>query len=387
MICIPFIKKQTYQNIEIITIKDEKLKGAAWARNRGIEKALGEYIFFCDNDIELRPNAISELYLALKDSKYAWAFGKFYINRVLYNQNRSNIIPVNNFSWFRYFYNISTMSLVRSSAKPFFDEYFKRYDDYDLWLTLDKSGHKGLFVDTILFSTVIKQGNISSGNDEVYWMDKLRSKHCKDRGKIADIIIPHHNRHDHLKNCLEHLDNKLFNIIIVSGGSFAENCNKGAKLATTNNLIFLNDDTIPDVNRLQEMIEADGDMVGIAQVMPKYGDVIFYGIGYRKNNIGMIQAGLSRKIEDTSIPSGYCFLFRKSAWKKLGGLNEDFKNGGEDQDIGFRAIESGMKISYIRLPMIHYESQSEGRFSYGRDNELLIKKLWPDDKLIKLLKL
>jgi len=46
--------------------------------------------------------------------------------------------------------------------------------------------------------------------------------------KIADIIIPHHNRHDLLKNTLDKLPNDIFNIIIVSGGTFAENCNKGA---------------------------------------------------------------------------------------------------------------------------------------------------------------
>lgn len=280
------------------------------------------------------------------------------------------------------------MSLVRASINPLFDEEMLRYDDYDLWLTLDKAGHKGLFVNQILFSTSIKPGDISAGDrsNSEYWLGKLKDKHLK-MGKIADIVIPHHNRHDHLKNCLDKLDNTLFNIIIVSGGSFAENCNKGAKIATTDNIIFLNDDTIPDNDILTEMVETKGDIIGLAQTMPKHNGLIFYGIGYRKNQVGILQAGLSRKLEDSHIPSGFCFLVRKKAWKTLNGLDERFRNGGEDQDFGFKALDKGFKINYVTKPIIHYESQSEGRFRYGRDNEILIKKLWPDEKLIKLLKL
>ena len=83
--------------------------------------------------------------------------------------------------------------------------------------------------------------------------------------KIADIVIPHHDRHDHLKDCLDCIDNSLFNIIIVSGGTFAHNCNKGAKLAETNKLIFLNDDTIPTNEVLMELAESEYDITGIAQ--------------------------------------------------------------------------------------------------------------------------
>lgn len=326
--------------------------------------------------------------MALKDTKYDWAFGKFYINNVLFNQYKSQDVPKGDLGRFNYFHGISIMSLVRASANPIFDEDLLRYDDYDLWLTLDKNGHKGLFVDKILFSTSIKKGDISDGDDENrdYWMTKLKDKHLI-RKRIADIIIPHHNRHDHLKNCLERLDNSLFNIIIVSGGSFAENCNKGAKIATTDNLIFLNDDTLPDNDILQEMVETDGDVIGLAQTMPKNKDLIFYGIGYYKNQTGLLHARLARNPEDSHIPSGFCFLVRKRIWKEMNGLDERFRNGGEDQDFGFRAIDKGYKINYVNKPIVHYQSQSEGRFRYGRDNELLRKQIWPDNKIICLLKL
>ena len=76
-------------------------------------------------------------------------------------------------------------------------------------------------------------------------IEKKRSYDIK--GKIADIIIPHHNRHDLLKNTLDAIPLDIFNIFIVAGGSFARNCNLGAKLAQTDNLIFMNDDIEPDI--------------------------------------------------------------------------------------------------------------------------------------------
>ncbi len=91
--------------------------------------------------------------------------------------------------------------------------------------------------------------------------------------KIADIIIPHHNRHDLLKITLEHIPNDIFNIIIVSGGTFAINNNKAAKIATTDRLIFcFKGDTL---------IETESGGKNIKDVLA--GDVVKTHLGrYRK---------------------------------------------------------------------------------------------------------
>ena len=104
-----------------------------------------------------------------------------------------------------------------------------------------------------------KQPRSQKSVDNVALIERKR----RTTGKVADIIIPHHNRHDMLKECLESLDNDIFNIIIVSGGTFAENCNKGAKIATTDNLIFLNDDVIVREGVLEEMVKRKEDIVGV----------------------------------------------------------------------------------------------------------------------------
>lgn len=207
------------------------------------------------------------------------------------------------------------------------------------------------------------------------------------RDRIADIIIPHHNRHDHLHECLNHLPNDIFNIIIVSGGSFAHNCNKGAQLATTDNIIILNDDTIPDPEMFIAACKKPEDIVGFSQIIPSMGDEALHGIGFHVEN-GKWKAALTSDRDTIKIPSGFAFRVKRKAWEELGGFDEDFYNGGEDSDLFFRAIDKGYSMSIAQLsPIVHKHSQSDGRLTFSLENQKLLDKKWPNDKVIKLLNL
>jgi len=206
---------------------------------------------------------------------------------------------------------------------------------------------------------------------------------------IADIVIPHHNRHDHLKNCLDRLPNYIFNIIIVSGGSFAHNCNKGARLAETDTIIFLNDDTIPDPNILIKAVETKGDIIGLAQTIPSDGDKIFYGVDIFLDTAR--QNGWTAKmIEDKTkvdFPFGFAFVVRRNVWEELGGFDEQFYNGGEDSDFFFRAMEAGKQIALTSEPIVHLHSQSDGRLTFSQKNQEILDKKYPLERLNKLFKL
>jgi GT2 family glycosyltransferase len=377
---LPSLKGQTYKNIQIIEIIDRELKGASWARNEGLKQAKGEYIFFCDNDLELESDCLENLYNTLKNNPWAkWAFGRFMIDGREFNRNKGEVpIKKGSKEHVEYFHGISTMSLIDAKAKPRFDEALKRYDDWDLWITLDTAGHKPVFCDKLLFKTVNRPHGISSGNNVEESKAKLYAKHIKT--KIADIVIPHHNRHAYLKKVLELIPNTIFNIIVVSGGSFAENCNKGARIAQTDNIIFLNDDTEPDVEVLKKMIADSSDITGVAQFVPDRNQT-FYGIGYR----GEAMVYLAKEGESVHSPSGYCFKVKRQAWELLGGLDEIFCNGAEDVDFFLKAIENGLSIGYVRQSMIHYLSKSEGRFDHANKNQRVFNKRWPAAKIMNLI--
>lgn len=89
--CMKSIREQTYENWEIIIVDDgseegdaqwldtyiapqvrvvhQKNAGVSAARNRGIQEASGEWIYFCDPDDIMMPNELDELYSIAKESK------------------------------------------------------------------------------------------------------------------------------------------------------------------------------------------------------------------------------------------------------------------------------------------------------------------------------
>jgi len=374
---LPSIKRQTYPNIEVINIIDKNLKGQAWARNQGIKKAKGEYIFCCDNDIELRPDCLMNLYKTLQEYKWAgWSFGRFSIDGIEYNKNK-NDPPENKYcaQFIDYFHGVSTMSLIRAECKPMFDEKMRRLEDWDLWVRLERAGHESIFCDKMLFETKSRPGGVSCGNDLEKWRKFLYSKRPE---KIADIIIPHHNRHDLLVKCLEKIDNKKFNITIECGGSFARNCNKGARGAETENLIFLNDDTLPDEYVLIKMATNPTDITGIAQNIPENGK--FYGI--KMDRLSM-KRELATTPEKVFMPSGFCFKVKTKVWKKLGGFDEKYINGAEDIDFFLRAMEKKMSFGYLTEGFTHLLSQSDGRFDHAQKNDEIVDEKWKN-KIKKL---
>jgi GT2 family glycosyltransferase len=387
------LAKQTYKNLEVIIEYDYKKQGASTMRNRGWDKASGKYVFFCDNDLDIEPDAIECLYKEMIRKKAQWVFGKFYIDGMIFNEGR-NVAEIpkdqDTEEFIQWFHGIGTGCLMDASIKLRYEEWLGRFEDWDLWIRVYKSGITPVFLNKVIFKTVNRPQGISMKNNMQHFLTKLYWKHglskLAERKKIADIIIPHCERHDRLKECLECLAPDLFNIIVVSGGSFAENCNKGAKIATTDNLIFLNDDTIPQEEALVEMVENSADLVGVHQISPKHQGIIFTGIFYELRD-GVLRPGLSRGNDPIHIPSGFCFRVKKNVWEKLGGLDESFKNGAEDQDFGFRALEAGFTVGIVDKPIKHYLSESETRFKYANENRKLFDEKWPKEKIIKLLNL
>ncbi len=198
--------------------------------------------------------------------------------------------------------------------------------------------------------------------------------------KIADIIIPHHDRHDLLNTLLKGINSERYNIIIVSGGSFAENCNKGAKIAETDNLIFMNDDVEITDKQLYEFTEAikNDNLVGSTQIA---NGRFIKGIILYQDEEDNIRPLLDK--DDALIPSGFLLGIEKSNWEKLNGFDTRFINGSEDVDLGLRALESGLRVDIVDLKVKHKESQSTGRFDKCKENEALLCSIWSNREIAR----
>lgn len=179
------INKQSYRDFEIIIVNDgssdnpeslfidyirkkdldchfvflnQENKGAPAARNRGRREAKGEYLFFCDADAILLPNALETMWSALEQHwSFSYAYSSFRWGRKLFS-----VGPFDPERLMKGPY-IHTMSLIRASDFPAsgWDENIKKLQDWDLWLTMLEEGRSGFFIPEVLFS-VSPGGTIST---------------------------------------------------------------------------------------------------------------------------------------------------------------------------------------------------------------------------------
>jgi glycosyltransferase involved in cell wall biosynthesis len=141
-----------------ITYIAQNNEGAPSARMRGFGASTGALVLFCDADVLLARNALEKLEQALDlnpgasyaYSSFAWGTKKFSSRPF-----DARELQKGNF--------IHTTALIRREHFPGFDIDLKRFQDWDLWLTMFEQGHIGVFVNEELFSVTQERGrkNIS----------------------------------------------------------------------------------------------------------------------------------------------------------------------------------------------------------------------------------
>lgn len=153
---IESLASQTFQDFSIIVSYDEN-KGAQYARNKGFKKVNTEFVLFSDNDIEWKPEALEILLKTLQNNpEKSYAYCGYEMEGLIQCNVEfdENILKQMNY--------ISTMSLIRTSDFPGFDEEIKRFQDWDLWLNMLSRSKTGVYCGKILFST--KPSGITKGD-------------------------------------------------------------------------------------------------------------------------------------------------------------------------------------------------------------------------------
>lgn len=161
---------QTFQNFEIIVCIDKDNKGANYARNEAVKRAMGLYVLFSDNDINWHSNALQLLYDNIKfnDVCYGYFFhGSKVCGRSQYSYE---LLKQKNF--------ITMNSLVNRNVLLELDENLQRHQDWDLWLRMAKNGARFQFIDKCLFTTPLRTG-ISNGGSITFEesVNIIKNKH------------------------------------------------------------------------------------------------------------------------------------------------------------------------------------------------------------------
>ena len=196
--CLDSVFNQTYDNLEVIVVDDgstddvllaltncknkltilhQENRGAPAARNYGFKISTGELLIFLDADIILRPDALEKMYLALKaDTEASFAYSSF-----RFGWKKFKLWPFDYEKLKRMPY-IHTSALIRRQAFPGFDESLKKFQDWDLFLTIAGRGGKGTFISEVLFRA-ISGGTMSSWFPKIFFKLPFKTK------KIQEQIV------------------------------------------------------------------------------------------------------------------------------------------------------------------------------------------------------
>lgn len=132
-------------------------RGAPAARNKGAEMTSAPFLLFLDADVELEPGALEKFAAALKASpEAAFAYANFRWGWKKFTGQPWDVAVLKRLNF------IHTTSLVRREAFPGFDATLKKFQDWDLWLTMAERGSKGVWIDECLFTVKPRASGISS---------------------------------------------------------------------------------------------------------------------------------------------------------------------------------------------------------------------------------
>ena len=159
---------QTVEDIEIIVVNDgsaddtervlapyknrivysvQENKGCQVARNVGLSMAQGDYCMVCDADIIMKPDMLKKM-SAILDAhlEVAFVYSSFFWGWKLFPSFPFDPERLKKMNY------INTASLVRREVYPLFDVSLKKFQDWDIWLTLAERGYRGYCIPEALFS-------------------------------------------------------------------------------------------------------------------------------------------------------------------------------------------------------------------------------------------
>lgn len=172
--CLDSVLNQTLKPSEIIVVNDgstdnilevlkkyeDKIKiinqehrGGNFARNNGFAASSGDFVIFCDADAVMRRDMLEKLCVILEaHPEVSYAYSGFRFGWKSFSSFPFDVGRIRRLNF------VHTTALLRREDFPGFDPAITRFQDWDLWLTMMREGHIGIFVDEELFHVIGAKG-------------------------------------------------------------------------------------------------------------------------------------------------------------------------------------------------------------------------------------
>ena len=132
-------------------------RGAPAARNRGAEMTVSPYLLFLDADVVLGVDSLKRFVEALAAAPdAAFAYSNFIWGWKAFKARQWDVESLKKLNY------IHTTSLIKRGAFPGFDPSLKKFQDWDIWLTMAERGAKGVWIDDYLFVVKPRASGMSS---------------------------------------------------------------------------------------------------------------------------------------------------------------------------------------------------------------------------------
>lgn len=215
---------------------------------------------------------------------------------------------------------------------------------------------------------------------------------------IKEIIIIENNSPDRaltskrVKSCIKQISSKYIKYIqSENNDGFAKSCNRGAKIATGEHILFLNPDTEVKKDSLSTLmkhfISTKSDIMGGLAVrkdgkphnaavrtptiltalfeFTNLGKLFHNKHEHKRFYYEDIQILNSTTDKSVDAVSGAYLLIDRSSFEKLNGFDERYFMYLEDVDLGVRANKMNMKVTFCPHSVIFHEGGASSKNKYS----------------------
>jgi GT2 family glycosyltransferase len=205
-----------------------------------------------------------------------------------------------------------------------------------------------------------------------------------------ELIVVDDASRDNTADVLQAYGNSIRVVTHRENTGFATACNDGARAATGDLVVFLNNDTIPLSGWLDALVAYAGahpraHIVGSKLLYPD-GTVQHAGIAIDHDRQPRhIYVGFPgdhpavNRPRPVQMVTGGCFLISTELFRALGGFDAAYENGFEDVDLCMRVRAGGGEVHYCPAStLVHLESISERVSDHDGPNRRLFHERWRD---------